>query len=105
MLSDPFLSIKHTNFCTKTSCTYIYGYVFYFTQSERSFSSWKIRSKGTQEANYIIRVKTTDGLINGVDFSEFPTEFAELQNNDNLMTHLNKHREKVDLLVKINLFL
>ena len=41
------------------------------------------------------RVKTTDGLISDVDFSEFSTEFAELQNNDNLMTHLNKHREKV----------
>ena len=64
-------------------------------QSERALSSSKIRSGGAQGTNYVDRVETTNGLISQIDFSEFPTKHPELQENDILMAHLQKHRVKV----------
>ena len=63
-------------------------------QTERAFSSAKIRSGGTQGANYIGWVEATNGFISQVDFSEFPAKHPELQNNDNLVAHLQNTLER-----------
>ena len=66
------------------------------TESQlKSCTNMSLFSWNGKGINYIDRVKTTDGLISGVDFSEFRTQFVALQSNDNLITHLNNHREKV----------